>query len=215
MLLLAKGRSWPPGLTAGIAAAASPVGIAAVPVAVAWLVLVVREPPIRERLRRAMIVGGLGLAGAATTAVVQAIQVGRWDAYLLVQDKYGHSLRDPLLPVVNAARAFRGWTPLNMNYAPALQTLLVALVLGLVVVELVVRRATATRLTSSSRSGSSQRGSPSTARRASRSTAARKPSSAAALLVRRLPRPLAALVLGAAVWVTVDMARLFVEGRLV
>ena len=215
MLLLAKGRWWAAGLAAGIAAAAYPVGIAAVPVAIAWLVLVGRETPVRERLRRAAIVGGLGVAGAATTAVVQAIQVGRWDAYFLVQDKYGHSLRDPLTPVVNAARALRGWTPLNVVYAPALQTLLVALVLGLVLVELVVRRATATRLdvlvalwlvaawlAVHSEAGIS----------IYRSQETILP---AALLVRRLPRPLAALVLGAAVWVTVDMARLFVEGRLV
>ncbi|HUZ15554.1 MAG TPA: hypothetical protein VMU72_05180 [Gaiellaceae bacterium] len=211
MLLLMKGRSWAAGVAAGIAAAAYPVGVAVVPVAVAWLVLVAREAPVRERLRRAAIVGGLGAAGAAATPVVQAIQVGRWDAFFLVQDKYGHSLRDPLAPAVHAALGLSSWPPGNLISVTDLQALLVALVLGLVLVELIVRRETATRLDVlvalwlvaswlfvHSKSGVS----------VYRSEITILP---AALLVRRLPRPLAVLVLGAAVWLTVYITRHYVE----
>jgi hypothetical protein len=153
------------------------------------------------------VVGGLSLLGPLVLAVDQKLEVGRFDAYLLVQRKYDHSLHEPLAPIVNAVNDL--WS------APAAQTLFVAIVVGCSLVWLAVRRRDASRpdllvgiwtalawLLPHVQANVSL----------ARSQAALAP---VALLVRRMPRVVLVALLAVAVWLSVEMTQLFLDGKLV
>jgi len=79
------------------------------------------------------------------------VETGRANAYLLVQAKYGHGIHDPFGPVVNAFHTVARASPFAVATAPAVQTLLVALLARCVLVELAVHRRSATCTTGSRR----------------------------------------------------------------
>jgi hypothetical protein len=136
------------GIAAAVAALAYPVGLAVAPAGALWL-LADRSVAVRERLRRAALVLGPWLVGLAAFVVDQRVSTGRWDAYLLVQQKYGHQLQDPLVAVGSAFRTFAD-SPFvarpslaslsDFASATSLQTLLVFAVLVSVLAELAIRR---------------------------------------------------------------------------
>src|SRR5204862_8260159 len=82
--LLYRGSWVAAGLAGAAAALAYPVGVAVVPAAIVWLLAVRRDAPMRERLRRTALVAGVSVLGLALLPIVQRIQTGRWNAYLLV-----------------------------------------------------------------------------------------------------------------------------------
>jgi hypothetical protein len=147
--------------------------------------------------------------------VVDAISVGRWDAYFLVQAKYHHTLRNPLAAVQDAVLTLSRHSPFRIESAPALQTLLVTAVLASVLAVVALRRRDAERvdlllalwavgtwiLPHAQANVSTYR-----------SQAALLP---LALLVRRLPAPLVLAIVVAAAALCVPMAELFLQGRLV
>jgi hypothetical protein len=207
--LLTRGRWVIAGLAGAVAAATYPLGTLVIPAAAIWLLAVQR------RLRPIAVVCGLALLGPALLVLVQAVQVGHADAYLLVQEKYGHGLRDPLGPVINAAYAVVRRSPFDLASAPDVQTLFVALVLACVLVELAVRRASATRadvLVGLWAALTWTVPNLETNLSIYRSQAALLPLS---LLVRRLPRPMIAVAIAVAVWLSISMTQLFLHGRLI
>ena len=213
--LLVRGRWARAGLAGALAASAYPVGVMVVPAAVLWLLAITRAEPTRERIRRITLVGGLSLLGPAIVVVSQALEVGRWNAYFLVQAKYGHGLRDPVAPAIDAARTLSHSSPFAVANAPAVQTLLVAFVLACVLVELLARRRTATRLDVLVALWAIFSWLlPHLQENVSiyRSQAALAP---LALLVRRLPLPLLAPIVGVAIWLSVPMAQLYLRAQLV
>jgi hypothetical protein len=118
------------------------------PAGALWL-LSERGVAARERLRRSVLVLCPWLAGLAAFALDQRLSTGRWNAYLLVQQKYGHQLQDPLTAVGGAFRTFVHSPFLarpslasldNFESATSLQTLLVFAVIVSVLIELMVRR---------------------------------------------------------------------------
>jgi hypothetical protein len=134
--LMTHGRWLAAGLAGAVAALAYPVGAVVAPAAAVWLLFVQRDAVATERLRRVAVVVGTTLLGLAVLPIVQKIEVGRWNAYLLVQRGYGHSLQNPFGSVGSAVRAvLRGDAA-----APQLQTLLVTFVLACVLAELAMRR---------------------------------------------------------------------------
>jgi hypothetical protein len=206
--LLDRGRWVAAGLAGAGAALSYPVGVVLAPVSALWILLAVR----RDRLR-ALAASALTACGFAVFLLDQRLETGRWNAYFLVQDKYEHSLRDPF-EVAWGAMQLHG-TALSPNNAPAFQTMLVTAVLVAVLAELVLRRRTATRLDVLLAIWAVVTWAfPLTQANVSvyRSQAALLP---LALLVRRLPRPALVLAVAGALVLSVPMARLFVEGKLV
>jgi len=144
---------------------------------------------------------------------VQRIDTGRWDAFFKVQAKYAHHWQSPVTTLRAARFAFTTKAPALVSARPA-QTLFVALVVVFCVAAVVVRRRRATRTDAliaiwavitwvlpHAETGVSLY----------RSEAALLP---IALLLPRLPRPLALLFAATAVALAVPMAKLFLTGRL-
>jgi hypothetical protein len=209
--LLTRDRWLAAGLAGAVAALAYPVGVVAAPAATIWLLFVRREARWWVRLSRTAVVAGITVLGLAVVPLIQKIQVGRWDAYLLVQRGYGHSLRDPFGPIGQAVAALaRGSAS-----APQLQTLLVTFVLASVLVELSLRRfrvPAGDLLLALWVSGAWLLPHLQANVSVYRSEAALLPM---APLLRRLPRPLLATVAAAAIVLAVPMARGFVRRQLV
>jgi hypothetical protein len=211
--LLQRGRWLAAGIAAAAAAITYPVGLVAAPAGAVWLLAQRGVPPL-ERLRRLAAVLGPALAALALYSLDQWIETGRWNAYLLVQRKYGHQAQDPLTAVHLAYTTVRR-SGLQLATAPEQQTLLVALVLVCVLVELVARRGSSTRADAliavwavaawvvpyADSNVHAYRG-----------EAALLP---LALLTRRLPWPLAAAIAAAAIPLAVAMTILYLRGVLV
>jgi hypothetical protein len=192
---------------------AYPVGVMLVGISALWLALD-RATAWRERIRRIAIASGLTAAGFAIVLVDLRLETGHWDAYFLVQKKYGHGFHNPFTTLWDGIHPLFQGSPWTIDKAPAAQTLLITIVLVLVLAHVVVRRRAWTRLdlllviwaviTWAF---------PLTQANVSlyRSQAALLP---LALLVRFLPEPLLYLVTGAALWLSVPMAQLFLQSKL-
>jgi len=151
--LLQRRRPLAAGMAAAAAALAYPVGLAVAPAGALWL-LCGRGTSASERLRQCGLLLAPWLAGLAAFALVQRISTGRWNAYLLVQQKYGHKLSDPLTAVAAAFRTFVHWPLMthpsfanlyNIAGAISLQALLVFAVIVIVLTDLAVRHGASLR----------------------------------------------------------------------
>ncbi len=151
--LLHRRRVLAAGIAAAVAALAYPVGLAVAPAGLLWL-LTERGVTVRAQVRRCALFAGPTLAGLAAFALDQQLSTGHWNAYLLLQQKFRHGLRDPLGPVASAFRTLSHW-PLvthpslanlyDIAGAIALQAVLVFAVLVIVLAELVIRRGASAR----------------------------------------------------------------------
>jgi hypothetical protein len=140
---LRRGHWLAAGVIAAVGGLAYPVGLVAAPVAALWL-LAERGVAFSQRVVRAALVAGPTLAALAFFALLQQLETGHWNAYLLTQAKYHHHLSSPLVTVARTlAQAAR--TPLELASAPALQTLLISLLLICVGAAVAIRRDLSTR----------------------------------------------------------------------
>lgn len=212
--LLHRGRWAAAGAAGAVAALAYPLGVLLAPVSAVWI-LTCSGVALRERLRRTAWASGLTLAGFGVLLVDQQLETGHWDAYFLVQEKYGHHLQNPIAYTRFAVSPLWHGSPLDLADVPALQTALVTIVLVSTVVYVIARRqsldrvyvllalwAVATWAVPLSQNNVS----------IPRSQAALLP---LALLVGRLPRPLAIAIVLAAVAIAIGMEKLFLQGVLV
>lgn len=211
--LLQRGRWVAAGLTGAVAALSYPLGILLVPVSAAWL-LIDRAVPGRERVRRVAIASGLTLGGVVVLAVDQKLETGRWNAYTLVQDKYGHHFQNAIAATRDSLRPLVHGSPFELSKAPAWQTALVTLALAAVVLWALRHRRSLDRVDAlillwaiptwvvplSQAAVSIQR-----------SQAALLP---LAISVRRLPRPVILALVVLAVPTAVAMEKLFLQSRL-
>lgn len=141
--LLQRGH-WPAaGVTAAVGALVYPVGIVAAPVAAVWL-LADRRVRLSQRALRAAAVAGPSLAAITFFVLVQQIETGHWNAYLLTQAKYGHHLGSPVVAIAHAFTTATH-TPLGMVNVPALQNVFITFVLVCVAAAVAVRRGPSTR----------------------------------------------------------------------
>ncbi|HEU0024903.1 MAG TPA: hypothetical protein VFQ12_09745 [Thermoleophilaceae bacterium] len=92
-LLVSERWVWA-GAAAAVAAATYHLGLILVPVAFVYA-LTAGRPARRERWRRSALVGGLAALGPLVGLLAMRLQTGAWDAFLLVQEKYGHGLHAP------------------------------------------------------------------------------------------------------------------------
>lgn len=211
---LHRGRWVAAGVTGAVAALSYPLGVLLVPVSAAWL-LIDRAVGWRERLRRVGIASGLTLVGVVVLAVDQKLETGRWNAYTLVQDKYGHHFQNGIAATRDSLRPLVHGSPFELSKAPAWQTALVTLAIGAVVLwtlrnrrsldrvdALILLWAIPTWLLPLSQAAVSIQ----------RSQAALLP---LAISVRRLPRPLVVVLVVLAVPIAVAMEKLFLQGKIV
>jgi hypothetical protein len=209
--LLARDKWLAAGLTGAVAVLAYPVGVVVVPTALIWLLFVERGTETAERFRRVALVAGTTLLGLAALPVVQRIEVGRWDAYVLVERSYHHSLENPFATVAGSLKSIAQGHPASTQ----LQTLLVTIVVVSVLVELSLRRfraPTADLLVALWATFAWLFAHLQTNLSVYRTEATLFP---VAALVRRLPRPLSAALVVASAALVVPMARDFVRGRLI
>ena len=210
---LHRGRYVAAGLSGAVAALTYPLGVLLIPVSALWL-LAQRGSPWRARLRRTAYASGIAALGVVALLIDQRIETGHWNAYFLVQDKYHHSLQNPIAATRDSLRPLVHGSPFALLTAPAFQTAVVTAALLAVLVHTLLHRRTADRLDGllimwalatwalplSQAAVSIQR-----------SQAALLP---LAILLRRLPRPLLFALIAAAVPVAVAMEKLFLQGKI-
>jgi hypothetical protein len=125
-------RRW---LLAGLAAAAAvlcyPLGITLAATGTLWIVLTVS----RGRLRAIAVSGAPSLLAFGAILTLQRAQTGHWTAFFQVQRSYGHGIHDPLGVTWNAVLLLRHAPSLFVRQnAPAVQILFAAIVLAAIVI---------------------------------------------------------------------------------
>jgi hypothetical protein len=130
-------------LVAGVAGAAAvltyPLGVLLIPVSAVWL-LTQREQPRAVRLWHVASTSGIALAGLGVLVLDQKIETGHWDAYLLVQSRYGHAFQNPAIATWHSIHPLFHGTPFQYVKGPALQTVVVTTAMVAVLAYAAVRR---------------------------------------------------------------------------
>jgi hypothetical protein len=213
--LLQRQRWLAAGLAGAVAAATYPIGVMLIAVSALWIAFVLRDAPWLERARRVALASGLTVAGFVAVLVDMKLETGHWDAYFLIQEKYGHGFHLPVGTFRDAVRPVFEGSPVATGQAAALQTLVVGVIVASVFIHAGLRRRRLTSL-----DGllllwlSFYWAFPLTQHNVElvRSEATLVP---LAVLVWRLPRPLLLLAVGTVVWLSVPIAQLFLDGKLV
>jgi len=91
-----RGRFVWSGALGGAAAFTYSTGFLLAAVLAAGIALGTRGEGARPRARAAGLAAALTALGFVAALAVQAVAVGRWNAFFLVQEKYGHGLHSPL-----------------------------------------------------------------------------------------------------------------------
>lgn len=134
--LLLRERLVLAGLAGAAAVSSYPTGIALAPTVGIWLLVTSRSLPPGRRLRRAIVCAGTVALGALLVAGSQWVATGHADAYLLVQRKYHHALREPFGVLISA---------LKLDGTSPMETILISVTLAAVFAALARRRAEITR----------------------------------------------------------------------
>jgi hypothetical protein len=96
LVALVRERWWWAGAAAFLATAAYPGSAALIVAAGLWLLLIAPAPSVGERVRRAAIVCGLGIAGFLAVLLYAQLATGQWDGYFGVQARFHHGVHVPL-----------------------------------------------------------------------------------------------------------------------
>ncbi len=115
--------------------AAAPLAV----VAGVWLALLEPAPSLRERARRIALVSGLTALGFVAVLAFQQVDVGRWDGYFAVQDRFHHGLHLPLHNYLDLIKPrFEGLGHISLFIS--LQALFVTAVVAAIVVNTTLRQ---------------------------------------------------------------------------
>ncbi len=153
LVLLARRSYALAGLAGAAASWAYPTGFVLTGVAAAYTVIVDRGRSLGQWLRRALPSAGIAALGVVLLLLAYQYWTGAWNAYFLVQVKYGNSFHNPaavflasLSGGAPARYAIQGPNPGYEYLAAKAQTVLVAaLVLALVAASLTLWRTSLTR----------------------------------------------------------------------
>jgi hypothetical protein len=224
LLLMSRRRYLLAGLAAAAAAWAYPIGLLLAPVAAAYTAIADHGRSVAQWLRRALPTVGLASLGILALLLAYQHWVGAWDAFFLVQAKYGNGFHNPvaifLVSLDGAGHARYAIQDPNPGYKylpPKAQTVYVAgLVTSLIVSAAAWWRKHLTRtdwavlcytaivwLLPLTQSVAVSR---------YRSEALLVPCVA---LVRRFPVPVQAALVAVAAWIAFAMAPLFFAGKLI
>ena len=143
--LLYRERYVVAGFAGVVAALSYPAGVLLAPVSAVWL-LAQSGVPLRERLRRTAITSGLTIAGLCILMIDQRVETGRWNAFLLVQEKYQSGLHHPLIVTLRILKGGAQNLSDGRIVAISVQTALVTVVLALVLAHTFRRRPVLGRL---------------------------------------------------------------------
>ena len=212
--LIHRGRWLAAGACGAVAVLTYPAGAVLIPVSAVWL-LNESGVPLRDRLGRIVRTTGVMLAALGAFVLDQRLETGHWDAFWLVQDKYNHRLQDPFAATARALRPVFHASPFALTTAPALQTAVVSIALLAVFAHAFLRLRSLDRLgvllllwalaTWALPLAQTNVSLP-------RSQATLLP---LAVLVARLPGPLALVLTAAAAAVAIPMEKLFLHGLIV
>jgi hypothetical protein len=122
--LLHERRTVAGAICGSLAAFTYSTGFLLAPVVTLWVLLTGRDS-LMKRVGTALAAGVAVGAGFVAVLLLHQIEVGAWDAFFLVQSRYGHGLSNPFHTLAEL------FTPLALpasvrTTAPPLQTLLVA-----------------------------------------------------------------------------------------
>jgi len=131
LLLLARGYYLWASLAAACGAFVYPTGFLLTGMVSAG-VLAATKMPWPRRLAEAMLYGTISIAGLFAVLLIHQLLIGHWDAFLLVQAKYGHGVNNPLDTIWTIWGDFRSLRGNQEKIAEAAQSLLIGVsVLGL------------------------------------------------------------------------------------
>jgi hypothetical protein len=148
--LLHRGRLVGAGLAGAAAALSYPIGIVLALTSALWLLA--QSGSFARRLGDAATASGLTAAGLGVFLLDQRLETGSWNAYLLVQRKYGHVLEQPFAQLQNALSILHHHSPFavtkiipvqtnfGISTVTADETVLVALVLACGLAAVLLRR---------------------------------------------------------------------------
>jgi hypothetical protein len=213
--LLREGRWLLAGLAGAVAAMTYPIGVLLAPMSALWIAFILRDASWGERLRRLAVASGLTAAGFVVVLIDMQLETGAWDAYFKIQAKYDHDLSNPLSEFRTAVDPALHGSLLGTEAVPALQTLFIGIVMGLAVMGAARRWRALTAIDGLLLLWAAfYFVLPLTQDNVSlyRSQATLLP---LALVLLRLPPPLLFVLVGAALWLTVPMAQLFLTGKLI
>ena len=128
------------GVAAAVAAGSYHLGVLLVPVAVFFALAHGKEAGASQRIRRAALAGGIASLGPVVVVAAMWIQTGAPNAFLLVQEKYGHGLNSPAEGLSDTLLPLREPGPFALESVPAIQALLVTLILAAVAIQTLRRR---------------------------------------------------------------------------
>lgn len=116
-----------------------PVGLASLVAVAAYIAVAYRREPLQSRARRIVLAVGPGIAAVGLLLAQMQLSLGHWNAYFLVQRKYGHQVREPFASLVHALANLVA-TAFPLGHVTAFQTLLVTATLLAVTVTVARRR---------------------------------------------------------------------------
>jgi hypothetical protein len=94
--LLARGRWLLAGIAGGLSAASYQSGVLLAVVVVLWMLVTQRHLGVVAWLGRAAATSGLICLGLLFVMGLQQLEVGRWNGFLLVEEKYGTGFNNPV-----------------------------------------------------------------------------------------------------------------------
>jgi hypothetical protein len=135
-----RGERWPAaGLCGAAASFTYPNGLLLAPLSGVWAWYRSRGESARVRAGRLLSTTAVAASGLAAVLFLHGRALGAWDAFFKVQGKYGHDrLRNPGSALLRALSPLFDGDPDRL--VPALQTLLVALIVLAIGVAMLVRR---------------------------------------------------------------------------
>jgi hypothetical protein len=117
-----------------------PVALAA-PAAVSCYVLVeYRRSPRTKRLAWVALAVGPAVISIGSMLLEFKLSLGHWNAYFLIQDKYGHTVREPFASLLHAIVNLANVGSFPLKHVAAFQTLLVTAVLVAILVRIIKLR---------------------------------------------------------------------------
>jgi hypothetical protein len=138
--LLSRRRVVLGGLAGAAAICCYPVGLSLLPAAAVWLLVPRAGLTLARRVLDVVVACGVASVGLLLVIVTQWIEVGRPNAYALVQSKYNHKLREPFATIHHALDVVGRGSVFALRTVPALETLVLSVTLLAVLVAVLARR---------------------------------------------------------------------------
>ena len=102
-------------------------------------VLIMRNVPWPKRLAEAVMYGAIAFTGLCAVMIMHEIILGHWNAFFLVQEKYGHAIHDPLATLRNVWQAAARHRSDEQRFIEPVQSLIVCSIVPATLAYVLVR----------------------------------------------------------------------------